>query len=98
MDHSKLSDYLFLIKHVVDSQEALLEYQSKVEFMIEMVLAKDLIDYPTLKLHVFFRALSDSVGRAVSFTEDLMSALNRITTLLMNSEEPTFEQTKLKSI
>lgn len=88
MGHSKVSDYLLLIKYLVDSQESLLEYQMKVEAMVEMALKRDLIDYPTLKLHVYLRALGDSVGSAISFTEDLMRALNKITSLLMESGEP----------
>jgi hypothetical protein len=84
--------YLLLIKHLVNSQETLLEYQTKVEAMVEMVLAKDLIDYPTLKLHTYLWALSDVVGKAKSLSEDLMSALNRITTLLMHSGEPIFNR------
>ncbi len=86
MDHSKLSDYLFLIKHLVDSQETLLEYQSKVESMVQLVLERDLIDYPALKLHVFINELSDSVERAIYVTDDIMSALNGITNFLMDIE------------
>ncbi len=82
MDHSKLSDYLFLIKHLVNSQETLFEYQSKVESMVQLVLERDLIDYPALKLHVFINELSDSVERAIYVTDDIMSALNGITNFL----------------
>lgn len=88
---------MMLIKHVIDSQEPLLEYQTRVETMVEMVLAKDLIDYPALKLHIYLSALSDSVSRAIGLSEDLMGTLNRITTLLMNSEEPVFDTGKVKS-
>ncbi len=98
MDQKKLTDYLFLIKHLIDSQEALLEYQTRVELMVEMVLANDLIDYPDLKLHVYLRELSDAVGRATCITEDVMGALNEITTLLMNSGEPIFNEVKVEGI
>ncbi len=96
MDQEKVTDYLFLIKRVIDSQETLLEYQSKLESIVEMTLERDLIDYLAMKLHVYLRALSDSIGGAVSFTEDLIAALNKISTLLMNSEEPIFENGKFK--
>ena len=51
-----------------------------------MVLEKDLVDYPALKLHVYVRELNDSVKRAVFFTEDILDILKRITTLLMASK------------
>ena len=92
MDQNRVTDYLLLIKHLVDSQETLLEYHTKVEAMVEMVLAKDLIDYPTLKLHTYLWALSDVVGKAKSLSEDLMCALNKITSFLMNAEEPIFNR------
>lgn len=88
MDHNKVTDYLALMKLLIDSQVALLNYQTKVEALFEMVLQKDLIDYPSLKLHVYLRALGDSVGSAISFTDDIMEALSIITTLLRGTERP----------
>lgn len=88
MDQKKVTDYLFLIKCLIDSQEALLEYHARVEAMAEMVLENDLIDYPALKVHVYLRELRTSVSRATCSTKDMISALNRITTLLMYSGEP----------
>lgn len=92
MDQKKVTDYLFLIKYPVDSQETLLEYQCKVDAMLEMVLARDLMDHPELKLRSYMWALSDAIGRAKSFSEDLMGALNRITTLLIKPENAIFEK------
>ncbi len=85
MDGKKVTDYQFLIKIIADAEESLLEYQAKFEAMIEIVLERDLIDYPALKLHVYIRELNDSIDRSLRLTEDLTSALNRIISLLMNS-------------
>ncbi len=91
MDKCKVSDYVLLMKQLVDSQEVLLEYHIKVEAMVEMALAKDLIDYPALKLHTYLWALSDLVGKAKSYNEDIISTLNNIVTLLTNLGEPIFD-------
>ena len=82
MDQKKLADYLFLIKYLAESQEVLLEYQTRVEAIIQLVVGNDLIDYPALKLHLYLRELSDSVERAVFLTEDVMGTLHRISNLM----------------
>ena len=88
MDQKKVSDYLFLIKCLTDSQEALLHYHSKVEIMVETVIAHDLIDYPTLKIHLYLKELRGTVAKATYITKDMISALNMVTTLLMYAGEP----------
>ncbi len=82
MDQKKLADYLFLIKYLSESQEVLLEYQTRIDAIVQLVVGNDLIDYPALKLHLYLRELSDSVERAVFLSEDVMSTLHRISNLM----------------
>jgi len=88
MDQKKVSDYLFLIKCLIDSQEALLNYHSKVENVVEIMIENDLNDYPTLTLHLDLKELRGAVATATCITKDMISALNRITTLFMYAGEP----------
>jgi hypothetical protein len=48
MDHNRLSDQVLFIKqHVIPQQESLLDYLTKIEAMVEMLMVRDLMeDYP----------------------------------------------------
>lgn len=86
MDQNKVADYLLLIKLQIASQETLRDYHLQVEAMVEMVLAKDLIDFSTRKLHNYLWALSDLVGKAKSLNQDLIGTLNNIAKLFVNED------------
>jgi hypothetical protein len=57
------------------SQEVLLEYHFKLEAMVEMMLAKDLIDYPPAMLHVYLWAVSDLIAKAKTINTELLNTL-----------------------
>lgn len=75
MDKNRLSDYTSLMKQHLISQEILLEYHSKVEAMVEMLLMKDLIVYPRAKMYDYLWVVSDLVGKARELNEALMDDL-----------------------
>ncbi len=74
------------MKHQLASQEVLLEYHAKVEAMLEMLLAKDLVDYPQAKLHDYLWAVSDLVGKARELNGELLDMLVGMVPLLEVSE------------
>lgn len=80
MDQNRLPDCLSFIKHKIISQELLLEYHSKVDAMVEMIMSQDLIDYPMEKLHNYLWVISDLVKKAKQLNEELLNAMLRITT------------------
>jgi len=63
------------MEHQLASQEVLLEYHAKVEAMLEMILAKDLVDYPQEKLHDYLWVVSDLVGKARKLNGELLDML-----------------------
>lgn len=75
MDQDKQLICQSLIKRQLASQEALLGYHTKVEAMLEMMLAKDLVDYPYKKLHDYLWAVSDLVGKARELNVELLDML-----------------------
>jgi len=91
MDQSRLSDYLALIKQHINTQEILLEYHSKVEAMVEIILSKDLINYPKDQLHNYLWVVSDLVIKAKELNEGLLGTLLNITSSIIKSEAPSFE-------
>jgi hypothetical protein len=78
MDQNKVTDYLLLIKGLIDSQESLLEYHSKIEAMVEMALAKDLINYSAGKLHDYLWVVNDLVGKAKELNRELLDMHTRV--------------------
>jgi hypothetical protein len=72
MDQSRQLNCLSLMKYQLASQEALLECHTKVKAMLEMILAKDLVDYPQAKLHDYLWAVSDLVGKARELNGELL--------------------------
>ena len=78
MDQKMLSDYSTVIKHQIAAQESLFEYHTQIEAMIEMILAKDLIDYPKPKLHDYLCIVSNLVGEAKGINEDIINRLHKI--------------------
>jgi hypothetical protein len=74
------------MKHQLASQEVLFEYHTKVEAMLEMILAKDLVDYPQAKLHDYLWVVSDLVGKARELNGELLDMLVEMMPLLEVSE------------
>lgn len=87
MDQSRLSDSTSEIKFQLASQEILFQYLSKVEAMVEILLAKDLIDYPSAKLHDYLLVISDLVDKARTLNEDLIGRMVRLYSLFSIFEE-----------
>ena len=82
MDQNRLSDYLFLIKRQIASQEILLEYHSKVEAMLEMILLNDLTNFSTEKLHNYLWVISDLVGKAEECYDLYQREIERVNKLI----------------
>lgn len=78
MDQNRLPDYLSFIKYQLKSQEVLLEYHFKMEAMIEIMLTKDLTDYPPAMLHDYLWVISDLIGKAKDLNKDSIVRLIRL--------------------
>jgi hypothetical protein len=94
MDKNRLSDHFALIKHQFASQERLLEYHSRVETLIELILEQDLLVYPKSKLHNCLLTICDLVQKAKELNEDLMNSLMDITSVFTQSEKSTSDTIK----
>jgi hypothetical protein len=70
------------MRHQLASQEVLLASHAKVEAMLEMILAKDLVNYPQTKLHDYLWTVSDLVDKARKLNEELLDMLVRMVPLL----------------
>lgn len=81
MEEIRLSESLPLIRAQLISQETLLEYQLKLESMIEMMLAKDLIEYPKTKLHDYLGVIGDLLDKSRELNENLIGVLVKIISL-----------------
>ncbi len=86
MDTNRLLDYPSLTKHQIDSQEILLEYHSKIEAMIEMLMANDISDFLREKLHNYLWIISDLVLKAKELNKGLLDMLNEVMPSLMVSK------------
>ncbi len=86
MDQNQRLNCLSLTKSQFVSQEALLEYHAKIEAMVEMMLAKDLLDYPREKLHDYLWTISDLIGKARKLSSELLDMLTKLMSLLEMSE------------
>lgn len=73
------------MRYQLASQEVLLEYHAKVEAMLEMILTKDLVDYPQAKLHDYLWAVSDLVGKARKLNGELLDMIVEMMPLLEES-------------
>ena len=89
MDNSSLSDSINLIKHQFASQEQLLKYHSKIDALIELILAKDVFIYPTSKLHDCLLIIGDLICIARKLNKESMNSLCRIIAVLINLKMPT---------
>jgi hypothetical protein len=72
MDQVRLSEWPSLMQRQLAVQEVLLEYHFKLEAMVEMILTKDLIDYPPAMLHDYLWVVSDLIDKAKQVNEDLL--------------------------
>lgn len=86
MDQNQRLNCLALTESQFASQEALLEYHAKIEAMVEMMLAKDLLDYPREKLHDYLWTISDLIGKARKISSELLDMLTKLMSLLEVSE------------
>ena len=75
MNENRVTDWILVIKEQIASQEILLEYHLKVESMVGMLLAKDLANYPTVRLHNYLWTISDLMNKATDLNEALLSRL-----------------------
>lgn len=85
MDQSRRLNCFSLMKLQLASQEGLLEYHAKVEAMLEMILAKDLVDYPREKLHDYLWVVSELVGKAKELNWELLDMMTEMMPLLETS-------------
>lgn len=86
MDQSQRLNCLSLAKRQFAAQEALLECHAKIEAMLEMMLAKDLLDYPREKLHDYLWTISDLIGKARKLNSELLDMVAKLMSLLEISE------------
>lgn len=75
MEQAKTSQFFSLIQKQIVSQESLLEYHFKLEAMIEMILTKDLIDYPPAMLHDYLRVINDLIVKAKELNKYLLDLI-----------------------
>lgn len=92
MDQVRLSEWLSLMEQQLASQEVLLEYHFKLEAMVEMMLAKDLIDYPPAMLHDYLWVVNDLIGKAKELNEDLLDLIIGVMPSLAIASDSTFEK------
>lgn len=78
MDKVRLSDYCLAIKDQLSLQEMLLQHIAKVEALVEILLVKDLIDCPRIKLHDYLLVISDLVDSARSINENSIGSLFKL--------------------
>jgi hypothetical protein len=86
MDQVRLSEWLSLMKQQLASQEVLLEYHFKLEAMVEMMLAKNLIDYPPAMLHDYLWVVNDLIGKAKELNKDLLDLILGVMPSLVASD------------
>ncbi len=86
MDQNQRLNFLSLTKSQFASQETLLEYHVKIEAMVEMMLTKDLLDYPREKLHDYLWTISDLIGKARKLNVALLDMVAKLMSLLEISE------------
>jgi hypothetical protein len=86
MDQNQRLNCLSLTKSQFASQETLFEYHAKIEAMVEMMLAKDLLDYPREKLHDYLWTISDLMGKARKLNSELLDMVAKLMSLLKISE------------
>jgi hypothetical protein len=78
MDQGSLSNCYSTVKNQLALQEVLSQYLSKVDAMIEILLARDLIDFPSTKLHDYLLVMSDLVDKARSTNENSIDRLIKL--------------------
>ena len=91
MDITRLSEYCDLIKKQFASREYLLEYHSKIEALIELILTRDLLLYPISKLHDCLGIIADLIGNAKTLNEEAIGSLAEISASLIDLKEPSLE-------
>jgi len=78
MDQNRLTEQVsFIKKPIIPQQESLLEYLTKIEAMVEMLMARDLMqDYPQSTLYSYLWALSDLIAKTKELNEAFMRQFN----------------------
>jgi hypothetical protein len=89
METNRPLDYASLIKHQITSQEVLFEYHSKIEAMIEMILANGVTDFPREKLYHYFWAMNDLVYKAKELNTGLLDMLFNLMSALAAPQTST---------